>query len=353
MTQYTPRAAIRFPPLLLLLLLSCLPANAKRRDIVVMKNGDRITGEVKKLEQGVLYIEPEYVSSAFGINWNEVATIQSAAGYQVVLENGDHLAGIIEKVSADDSPDADFKIRSDDHEVSTPAASVVEIKSKEASFWDQLTGAIDLGYNFTSGNDQTQVSTSANAAYLSTKWSTGVSLTTSFSGQSGASKTNLWEGTTYGERFLNRNSSLIGLADFLHSSQQELNLRTTLGGGYSRYWVRTNRAQFQGIFGLVHTNETFESTLSHPTQQNVEALLGVKYQLFRFSRYSLTSQLLSFPGLSDTGRLRIGAKATFSVKLVNNFHTEFSFWDNFDSRPPISTAKRNELGLTNSLGWTF
>ena len=352
MTQYTLRVAIRFPPLLLLLL-SCLPAEAKRHDIVVMKNGDQITGEVKKLEQGVLYIEPEYVSSAFGVDWDAVATIRSAAGYQIILENGDHLAGTIERVSSDDSSGADFKIRTADQEVSTHAANVVNIESKKKNFWDQLTGAIDLGYNFTSGNDQTQVSTSANANYLSTQWSTGVTLTSSFSGQSGASKTNLWEGATFSERFLSRNYGLIGIADFLHSSQQQLNLRTTLGGGYGRYWVRTNRTQFQGVLGLVYAHETFESTLSKPTQQNIEALLGLRYQLFRFSRYSLFSQLLGFPGLSDTGRIRSSAKTTFSVKLVNNFHTDFSFWDNFDSHPPIGTAKKNELGISNSLGWTF
>ena len=353
MSQCIPSGAARFPPMLLLLLLFCLPAEAKRHDIIVMKNGDRITGEVKKLEQGVLYIEPEYVSTEFGVDWFQVASIQSAAGFQVVLKNGDHLAGTIEKIHPDDPASADFKIRTEEREVGVPAASVVNIESNKKTFWDQITGAIDLGYNFTSGNDQTQVNSSANADYLSTKWHTGVSLTSSFSGQSGAAKTNLWEGATYGERFLSSNSSLIGLADFLHSSQQQLNLRSTLGGGMGRYWTRTNQQQFQGILGLVFANETFESTISNPTQKNIEALLGVKYQLFRFSRYSLFSQIYGFPGLSDTGRLRATTKTTFSVKLVNNFHTDFSFWDNFDSHPPISTAKRNELGITNSLGWTF
>ena len=353
MFESTHQAATRFLPMFLLLILSCPAAQAKRHDLIIMKNGDHITGEVKKLEQGILYIEPEYVSTAFGVDWFQVASIHSAAGYQVVLKDGNHLAGNIEKSAAGNVDGSDFKVRTTEGEVSIPAGNVVNIESKQKTFWAQLTGAIDLGYNFTSGNDQTQVSSSANADYLSTKWNTGVSLTSSFSGQSGASKTNLWEGTTYGERFLSSNSSLIGLADFLHSSQQQLNLRSTFGGGMGRYFSRTNQQRFQGILGLVFTNETFESTISNPTQKNIEGLVGVKYQLFRFSRYSLFSQLYGFPGLSDTGRVRTTTKTTFSVKLVNNFHTDFSFWDNFDSHPPISTAKRNELGITNSLGWTF
>jgi hypothetical protein len=65
-------------------------------------------------------------------------------------------------------------------------------------------------------------------------WATGASFNTSFSGQSGGSSANLWEIQGTGERFLIRNSFLLGLADFLHSSQQDVNLRETFGGGYGR-----------------------------------------------------------------------------------------------------------------------
>jgi|HubBroStandDraft_6_1064221.scaffolds.fasta_scaffold04316_9 hypothetical protein len=37
-------------------------AKVKRQDTVIMKNGDRLTGEVKRLEQGILYIETDYFS---------------------------------------------------------------------------------------------------------------------------------------------------------------------------------------------------------------------------------------------------------------------------------------------------
>src|SRR5262249_45075029 len=157
--------------------------------------------------------------------------------------------------------------------------------------------------------------------YLSTAWSAGASFTSSFSGQSNASKTNLINVSTFVERFLGSNSSIVGLGDFLHSSQQQLNLRTTLGGGYGHYWLRTNETSFRGLFGAVYTHESFQSTAANPTQQNIEALLGVQYQVFQFSRYSLLSELSVFPGLSDIGRVRSTTKTTFSIKLINNFRT--------------------------------
>jgi len=49
----------------------CL-GKVKRHDTIVMKNGDRLTGEVKRLEQRVLYIETDYLSGSVGLDWLQV-----------------------------------------------------------------------------------------------------------------------------------------------------------------------------------------------------------------------------------------------------------------------------------------
>ncbi len=339
--------------LFVLVILLSLSAQAKRKDLIIMKNGDHLTGEVKRLEQGVLYVDLEYVSGSIGLDWLEVEKVQSSAGFQVILKDGERMSGTIEKVATAEAPNPnkDFTIRAASGEIHTAAPDVVTIQSQKASFWRQLTGAIDFGYNYTSGNSQTSLSGDANANYLTTKWLAGASVNSSFSGQSGGSKSNLDEVQTLDGRFLSRSSFLMGIGDFLHSSQQDLTLRTTLGGGYGRYIIRTNHDTLAWLGGAVYTHEDF-ATGSQSNSQNFEALLGLQYQMFRFDRYNLQSQLLVYPGLTDSGRVRTTTKTTFSVKLVNNFHVDFSFLDNFDSRPPVN-AKRNELGISNSLGWTF
>jgi hypothetical protein len=45
---------------LMLIVCDCSHAKALRGDVVIMKNGDRFTGEVKRLESGVLYVETDY-----------------------------------------------------------------------------------------------------------------------------------------------------------------------------------------------------------------------------------------------------------------------------------------------------
>lgn len=348
------RTGIAFVGLALVHILSGDPCLAKvsRHDTVIMKNGDRLTGEVKRLEQGVLYVETDYFAGSVGLDWLQVEKVESTATFQITLSDGKRLTGKISKTEAETAPGRDFKVIKAAGEVPMASTDVVGIDSQKQSFWRQLKGSIDLGYNYTSGNHQSSLSTSANAEYTAVHWAAMTSYTASYSGQSGGTSTNLFEVQAAGERFLNRNSYLFGLSDFLHSSQQNLTLRTTLGGGYGRYFIRNNHNKFSWLIGADYTTANYQSGLVQPTQQNAELLVGTQYELFHFDRYTLQSQLLVFPGLSDFGRVRLTTTDVLSIKLSNNFHLNFSVWDNFDSSPPLN-AQKNALGLSTGLGWTF
>jgi hypothetical protein len=84
----------------------------------------------------------------------------------------------------------------------------------------------------------------------------------------------------------------------------------------------------------------------------MEAVVGLQYNYVRFNFGELNSEVRAFPGLTDSGRLRLTTNNSITIKLRNNFHLAFTFWDNFDSRPP-ATAKKNELGTSTGIGWSF
>src|SRR5579871_4418317 len=181
----THRPITRIGLVVFLLGIASVPADAKRADTVVMKNGDRLTGEVKKLENGVLYLDTDYVSGSIGVDYLQVAKIESTGSYQVVLKNGERISGTIRKEPENENSNKGFKVAGPEREAHVSSGDVVNIESQKRSFWRQLKGAIDFGYNFTSGNSQTAFSSDGNATYTATKWAAGASFNTSFSGQSG------------------------------------------------------------------------------------------------------------------------------------------------------------------------
>lgn len=339
---------------LLMPFLTCLcpSAQAKRKDVVVMNNGDHFTGEVKRLQNGLLFVETEYVSGNIGLDWNQVQSVHSTATYRIVLNNGQRLDGKIEKDSSSEETTEDLVIREATEEVQVPSETIARMDTKKPTFWRQLQGSIDAGYSFASGNGQSTLNTDTNVAYAAPAWEVATAFDATFSGQSGASKTNREDVQATFVKFLNRNSFLAGLSDFLHSSQQDLNLRTTLGGGYGRFLKRTTNNNLAWLGGVVYVHESFNTTATRPSDQSTEAVGGLQYNLVRFKFGEFDSQVRVFPGLSDPGRIRLTTNNALNIKLVNNFHLQFTLWDNFDSRPPVS-ARKNELGVSSGIGWSF
>lgn len=56
-------------------------------DQLIMKNGDVITGEVKKVEDNKVFVKPSYASQ-FSVNLAEVVSIEAEKTYEVELEDG-------------------------------------------------------------------------------------------------------------------------------------------------------------------------------------------------------------------------------------------------------------------------
>src|SRR5271163_1598664 len=298
-----PRAS-RFLLLTLLAALFCLPAHAtKRKDVVIMNNGDHFTGEVKRLQNGLLFMETDYVSGNIGLDWNQVQSVQSTATYRIVLNNGRRLEGKIEKQSGENAKPEDFSIREATEVVTIPSPEIVSIETRKPTFWRQLQGGIDFGYSFASGNSQTTLNADTNAAYKTSKWEAATSYDSTFGGQAGGSKTNREDMQGLFAKYLNRNSYVLALSDFLHSSQQDLDLRTTLGGAYGHYLKRNTSSNLSWIGGIVYIHESFTTAIAQPTDQNIEAVIGMQYSLVKFNFGNFDSQVLVFPGLSDAGRV--------------------------------------------------
>ena len=121
---------------LLALFVACssLSAQAKRKDVVIMNNGDHFTGQVKRLENGLLFIETDYVSGNIGLDWNQVQSVESTATYRIVLNDGRRLEGKIEKHTVDKQKKEDFVIREATEEAEVPSAEIFSLDTKKPTF---------------------------------------------------------------------------------------------------------------------------------------------------------------------------------------------------------------------------
>ncbi len=157
----------RLVVLLLLATVACLStAQAKHTDdVVVLKNGDRLTGEIKGLTRGELKFKASYMAEAVRLDWARVDRLESKSTFMVYLIDGTLVTDSVRLMPANTTETDNFAIGRDQKTVRVRQMDVLRITPVEARFWRQLEGSIDFGFGFTSGNDQYQVDLIAVATY--------------------------------------------------------------------------------------------------------------------------------------------------------------------------------------------
>ena len=116
-------------------------------DLVVMQNGDRLTGEIKELERGRLKLDTDYMGTV-EIEWEQVARVMSPQNFEIEDKIGATYFG-----SLAGSPEAETIAITDP---SAPGAleheSVVYLTPIGKGFWTRLRANVDLGFSFTRAN---------------------------------------------------------------------------------------------------------------------------------------------------------------------------------------------------------
>jgi hypothetical protein len=325
-----------------------LPLQAKRADdVVVMKGGDRFTGEVKKLENGILYFKSSYMLESLKLDWARVEHLESKDQYTVSIGSSRRVNGLISV-----EPGTGFALRAGSAERRVPLANVLSIVPVEEVFWAQLTGSVDYGFSFTSGNNAAQSSLSAQVAYLAENWGLQASGSSVFNSQSGAPKSGRNNLDFLYTKSLSEHWFAGGTSTLLNSEQQDLTLRTTAGGAIGRDFVKSGTNGLFALAGVVFSREKYSSAADGAQDKQAEAQFQLRLFKSTFKTMQFNTTLAVYPNLTILGRVRLSTESYLKIQLVKDLYWKLSIYENYDNKPPAS-APRNDFGTTTSFGWTF
>src|SRR5262245_10501563 len=75
-------------PAVVVILLCAFQCQARNDDVVILKNGDRLTGEIKGLQRGELRFKAGYMAESVRLDWSKVEQLESRGKYQIFLIDG-------------------------------------------------------------------------------------------------------------------------------------------------------------------------------------------------------------------------------------------------------------------------
>lgn len=326
----------------LALLVAAGPARAQ--EFLIHANGDSINAEIKSFERGKLSYEIPGSSSA-SLEFDKVATLGSPEDWDIELTAQRKLFGSI----LPGTESGTVRIVTVSDTVDVAISDIVKMTNVNKTLWSRFDGYLELGFNYAKANNATNLNFATRIDYRAPKWLFGFNLDSRFQDQDDAESFKRNQATVFANHLLPKTWYVGAFAQLEQNQQLDLDLRFLLGAMGGRDFLQSNRVEWNWLAGVLGNREEYtglEATTS------AEALLGTRFSWFTFGNFEndLTSSLLVYPSLTESGRVRVDFDISYRQDLFGDLYLRFSFYDQYDSEPPPG-ANDNDYGTSIAVGW--
>ena len=330
----------------------CSPLFARdNTDVIVMKNGDRMTCEIKGLSGGVLSVKLSYAQGIIGVQWSAVAHLESNQLFFVQTEDGKRYTGKLSTAVTSGERPMSIQIASaPEKEVEISQSQLIKLDQTAESFRRRFNGTINTGIQYSKGNETTQYNVASQVEYPRERWSSQASFNSSFASSSGAASIATRNQVDLGSMRLLRwnNWFYSGTGNFLQSSVQGIDLQTTLGAGVGRYLLNSNRESLYVLGGFAWQNAQYKTYTTGQGAQNAAAgLLESELKFFRFKKTNLDISAVVLPGNLGTRSYPCKSQRILLHQAFQRSIVEFFvLWQlgQSASSDPRGKRLRNQLG---------
>ncbi len=317
-------------------------------DVVVFKNGDRLTGEVKGLERGQLSFDTD-ATGTIKIEWKEIRSLQTTQNIQVETQSGARYFGKIGQAENE----FEVLVETTNGPVALSGAKVVGMNTIDEQGFRGIDLSVSAGYNFTKASNVTQFNVGVDAAYRTRKRILSADLTSLIS-DSDNNDVSQRQSLSLNYTRLRQNRWLNdGGLSFDRNDELGLNLRSSLSAGGGRIMKQTNNSMFMLKGGLKATRE---NNVDQPDDvDSLESYGEVTWEWYRYDSPELdwSTSLELIPSLTESGRVRGEFDATLSWEIFNDLFWQLGVYDSYDSQPQTETAEKNDYGVTTSVSYKF
>ena len=331
-----------------MLLLSALSLDVmaqRKTDIVTLYNGDRITGEVKSLETGILNFSTDSMGT-IKIEWQEIAKLESKYHYEIRLGSGKRYYGSIQPAKRP----GQLLVQDLDGVQDLEWLQVVDMRPIEKNLLDRVDVYFAAGYSYSRASSVAQTSINADLSYEDEKSRSTLTGRTSITDDS--------EETTSSSRIdLDRavwtarpNVFRSFFSNYENNDELALDYRVGVGMGLGRAFIDTYRNRLSGIAGLQVITEKSKTTGS---DENLELYLSSRFKAWRFNTPELDLDFILnlYPSLTDSGRLRGDSNLRLRWELIEDLFFDITAYGSYDNKADANNDI--DYGVTTGLGWEY
>lgn len=334
----------------LVLLIAAAPvlADHSKTDVVTLDDGSTYFGEIKTVQYASLNLDTD-PAGLLTIEWRHVTGLVSKFEYRVELAGGVRHFGTL---GSPETP-GHLSIVGSSGPIEVDLSDVVEILPISHGFWKALDGSVNFGLTYTQANDSLQYNLSGEAERRTRRNYASLSGQSIFNTQKGGEDANQQSVRLLVAQAGKNKWGTFELGQLQSNPNQGFDLRSIIGGGAAKFFVESSRKLLTLSLGAVYNRE--KVTDSSEVDESAEALIGVAFRRFKRGSHSPSVQLslITFTNVTDTPRFRAVFNFNVGWKIVGDFKFSFQVNNSYDSDPPGTDSKNNDLSLITSVGYTF
>lgn len=333
---------------MLFLVLLFLPATglAAKTDVVILKNGDKITGEIKRVQAGLLEFSTDTMGTVY-IEWRFIADVFSNTNQSIDTVDGRRYLGKLTPLEEGDV----IGIQTPTELIELPADELFSAWPVQATFWDRSDLDVSVGLDYQKSTDITDFTLSADWTHRRPDRLTEASLRSTMTKQPDDTDQKRSQLQVAHQYALPNNRFKALLGNVETNESLGLDFRVYAGGVFGNYLIRRSDGWLSVAYGLVGIQEDFSDGTS---QTGLEGIGNVTVNYFRFAdpERSLTSRLTVFPSITESGRFRSDFRTTFKLEFIDDLFWSMEAYYQSDNEPSQGAAK-SDYGITTSLGWSL
>lgn len=329
-----------------------MPVAGQEPDVVILRSGNPVVGEVKSLRRGSLSFDTDEMD-VVSIDWDDIALLTSSQFFEVELVSGVEYFGSL--ASADT---AQLVVVGATRSDTIPFPEVVSIRPFDSGFFSRTNGFIDVGSNIARANSLKSILINGRFNYRGPKW--GFELTGESYWQRQESVGSTGDTTT---QTTSRNSATLGVNRFLGARwaatgsgqaeqnqelQLDLRLLGVLGGAYQI--VRNQGIELYTSAGGVVNQELYTGEEKSTT---AEVLLGAGFDAFDVGDVDIYTSLTTYTNPTDGGRFRLNFDGRIAWEIFSDFTIGLNITERYDSRPPSANATKRDFQYALAIGWSW
>jgi hypothetical protein len=321
---------------------------AKKTDVVVLRNGDTLTGEITELDRGRLTFKTDDVGTV-AIEWDKVKSVTASATFEVHELAGGQYFGALRPGPLDGELSV---VPMAGAEKVLPLSRVVKIERLGTTVWKRLDGSIDAGVSYASSSELLTIDLAARVVLNRPGHSLGLDGNSTITRQPDADETSRNNLTFSYRRRRPGHWAEFAQAQAEQNKELGFDLRASLTAGAGRYVLQGRQHDLMALLGLRLNRE---KPLEGESTSNLEAAMGLSFDRFSydFPKLDVYATASGFASLTDWGRVRAELDVRIKREILRDFTVSLRVYESYDGRPVTESAAKNDYGGSFGLGWTF